>query len=294
VLLVAASSFLFLWSASPPSSAARSFEVFFRPPGLILRGEPVTLFSFADQSGGASPRGDVYLRAAAGGPFTRVRLVWDVVNQVLRARVPAASLEGSVLDSYVVVRDPASGETVTIPPRGADAPYRSWIIDPPTLRLPKHVFGHPRSPDAVVARAPEGSGPHEVGVSCTGVNECAGPPSFDVAPDGTVWVADTLNGRLLAWTPGHPRGPTRTIRLDVTPSDLAIGTDGRIYLSGCCAPDQFHNVLRALTPGGRMLWDAPLLGEIYNDQIRVGSDGLVFTRTPSTGGRRRRTATAPR
>jgi hypothetical protein len=283
-LLFGASSLLLLWSLPPSSAAAQPFEVFFHPPGVILRGEPGGLLVFAGSlPPGLSPVGDAYVRGTTGGAFTRLRMVWDDAQQVLRARVPAASLEGSVLDSYVVVHDPASGETVTIPPGAGDAPYRSWIIHPPTLRLSKHVFGHLRPPDAVVARAPEGSGSREVGVSCTGVNDCAGPLSFDVAPDGTVWVLDTLNGRLQAWAPGRPSGPTRTINLDVIPSDLAIGTDGRIYLSGCCAPDHFHNVLRALTSSGRTLWETPLLGEIDNDQIRLGSGGVVYTQDAQYG-----------
>jgi hypothetical protein len=286
-LLVSVFAFLLL-SLALPGIAAQPFEVFFQPPGLLVRGEPATLFVLAGTPPpGFLPIGNAYVRGAPGAAFTRVRLVWDEAVGALKVRVPAGALGGSVLDSYVVVHDPASGETVTIPPAAGNAPYRSWIIDPPTLRLPNHVFGDLRSPDAIVARAPEGGGPGEVGVSCTGVNGCYGPRTFDVARDGTVWVADTLNGRLQAWPPGHPRRPTRTIDLDVTPSDVAIGPDGTIYLSGCCAPDHdFHNgevyvagknVMRALTPRGRTLWETPLLGEIENDQIRVGSDGVVYT-----------------
>src|SRR5207244_4668321 len=36
-------------------------------------------------------------------------------------------------------------------------------------------------------------------------------------------------------------------------------------------------------PGGRMLWDTPLLGEIYNDQIRLRSDGVLYTQDAQYG-----------
>jgi len=147
----------------------------------------------------------------------------------LEAGVPARFLRGSVFEDYVVVGDPTTGQVVTLPAGGAAAPWRSWIVaDPVTVARGTHSFGHFRKPQAIVARAPVGSGPGQVGIRHGTRGDLSyGPASFDVAPDGTVWVVDTVNSRLLACAPGHPGCPVRTVGTPRWPLELTITPNGR-------------------------------------------------------------------
>src|SRR4051794_31861968 len=68
-----------------------------------------------------------------------------------------------------------------------------WVSVP----LGTHQFGHLRAPGEIVARA----GPSEVGFKnghgCGCTDGPAGPVSFDVSRNGSIWVFDILNHRLL-------------------------------------------------------------------------------------------------
>src|SRR5256885_12828996 len=78
-----------------------------------------------------------------------------------------------------------------------------WVSVP----LGTHQFGHLRAPGEIVARA----GPSEVGFKnghgCGCTDGPAGPVSFDVSRNGSIWVFDILNHRLLVWQPGKPAHP---------------------------------------------------------------------------------------
>ncbi|TML07327.1 MAG: hypothetical protein E6G38_09055, partial [Actinobacteria bacterium] len=85
-----------------------------------------------------------------------------------------------------------------------------WVSVP----LGTHQFGHLRSPDGIVAQA----GPNEVGfkkggTGCGCMDGPGGPVSFDVARNGSIWLFDVLNHRLLVWRSGAPAHPARTVRL---------------------------------------------------------------------------------
>jgi len=90
------------------AAADQAFRVWHKPPGLLLRGEPASL-SVTVEPTGVHPRGEAYVRGEDRAGFTRVPLVWDERQGRLVAQVPAKLLTGSLLDEYVVVRDPASG-----------------------------------------------------------------------------------------------------------------------------------------------------------------------------------------
>ncbi|TML50284.1 MAG: hypothetical protein E6G23_01545, partial [Actinobacteria bacterium] len=143
-----------------------------------------------------------------------------------------------------------------------------WVSVP----LGTHQFGHLRSPDAVVARA----GLNEVGFKknghgCGCTDGPAGPVSFDVARNGSIWMFDVLNHRLLVWQPGKPAHPARTIKLKgLDVRDFALGRDGTIYLNAVYtkppAGDNGAN-LWALSPNGRLRWRAKAK---LADALRVG------------------------
>jgi hypothetical protein len=281
VLLTVAVALISMGAAGSTSQAApgeEPFEVFHSPPGLLLRGEHVTL---QVQTDAARANATAYVRSEPQGSFTSLPLSPDPSADFV-AKVPAALLSGSILEDYVVVHDPDRGETLTVPPQGAEAPFRSWIVDdPPTVPLSKHRFGHIREPDAILAQAKPGSGRGEVGFTCPPEGLCETPWSFDIGADGSVWVTDTANQRLVGWTPGHPDKPTRTIPLSFGAADLAIGPDGTIYVSG--SKPGVGMRLFAFTPDGKHLWTGPLLSQIFNQHIRFGGDGILYGAEGQTG-----------
>jgi len=106
---------------------------------------------------------------------------------------------------------------------------------PIAIRLPKHVFGHFRSPDGRVVDAKWGKGPGQVGL----VKAEAGPTggsSFDALND-VVCILDQHNGRVLLYPQG---GSPRVIPLVVSgkagavfravDSSLAVDSSGTIYV----------------------------------------------------------------
>src|SRR5262249_3581903 len=102
---------------------------------------------------------------------------------------------------YAVLRDDATGATLSIPSGGADAPQVSRpLLEPIALDLGLHVFGVTRAPRARDAEARWGSGPEEVGLAGPPELGFTGPSSFDVEPDGTVDLLDSVNGRIQRWS----------------------------------------------------------------------------------------------
>jgi len=156
----------------------------------------------------------------------------------------------------------------------AAAPIK-WVSVP----LGSHQFGQLRAPDAVVVNA----GPNQVGFKkegsgCGCLDGPQGPMLFDVAPNGSIWLFDVLNHRLLMWKPGKPARPARSLplpKLDVR--DFALGPNGTIYLEAVYAKppagDSGAN-LWALKPSGKVLWRAHAN---TGTALRLGPDGSLFS-----------------
>lgn len=246
------------------------------PPGLLRPGEQVTLHARVEwTASGREPVGAVYVRGGTSGRFAQLPLRFSV--NAASVKVPAKFLEGTVFEDYVVIRDPAGGAAVTLPAAGAAAPFRSWIVRRPvTIALATHSFGKFRAPNAIVARAPAGSGPGQVGFEHEPEFN-AGPSSFDVARDGTVWVADTWNKRVLAYTPGKPGVPKLTVSLPQMPLEVAIAPRGTIYvLAGAPLHSWDPRTVYAFGPSGKRLWSHAVTGIIFNSVMRVDSDGVPW------------------
>jgi hypothetical protein len=101
---------------------------------------------------------------------------------------------------------------------------------------------------------------------------------FDVGQNGSIWVLDILNHRLLAWKPGRPLHPARHLalpKLDVR--DFALGRDGTIYLNAVYAEppkgDSGAN-LWALTQSGQVRWRAHAQ---VGTALRLGPDGVLYS-----------------
>jgi len=147
-----------------------------------------------------------------------------------------------------------------------------------SVDLGAHRFGQLRSPDRVVAQA----GPSDVGFKQHGSCGCddgpRGPMLFDVASNGSVWLLDVLNHRLLVWQPGHPARPERAVSLKgLDVRDFALGRDGTVYLYAVYVEppkgDSGAN-LWALKPSGKVLWRAHAL---MGNSLRIGPGGVLYS-----------------
>jgi hypothetical protein len=262
-----------------------------QPPWLITGRTAVSL-AYALLPRGAT--GTVYVRTDRQSRFTPLALrpgpycpgdpadaaamrKDKVCGRALVARVASRFTTGSRLYYYAIIR--AGGQSVTVPSGGATRPQRVWVVRRfVDVRLGRHRFGQLRSPGAVVARATA----NRVGVTC-----CADPPggdgpsSLDVAGDGSVWVLDRLNHRLLVWRRGVAGRPARTIRLphNLSVSDFALGRDGRIYARAGDTADRSDGPkshVYAFTATGRVRWRAPQPAGIPTAQLQIGADGRLY------------------
>jgi hypothetical protein len=162
-----------------------------------------------------------------------------------------------------------------------------------TVNLGVHRFGHLTAPDAVVARA----GASDVGFECGKPSACPsqepppasscgcidvlpqGPTSFDVGRDGSIWLLDGLNHRLLVWQRGRPNHRARAVALprNLDVGDFALAPNGTVYVySARNVAGRPNHDLFALTTTGRVRWKAPTA--ITNGQalLRIGSDGALY------------------
>jgi hypothetical protein len=195
------------------------------PPALTVGGEPVRLrFGLV-----CTPRGDgspcdgsgtVYLRPGQDGPFRPYLLKRGQESNDGRyyLDVPQAVADSpDGFSYYAVLRDDTSGASISMPSGGADAPQVSLALrDPVTIALGRHSFGAVREPDAHAVAAGWGSGGGEVGLAGSRELGFSGPSSFDVEPDGTVDVLDSVNGRVARW----PGGSRENVPLSA-PAELA-------------------------------------------------------------------------
>jgi hypothetical protein len=265
------------------------------PSLLVVRGELVEVGYDAQRAPGLAevPRasGTLFVRNDLQQGFTAVplKLRWALQRpsneddrRLLRALVPQRLLGGEKLFYYAVIRDRRTGRSATVPAGGARAPEQLWIInDAFRVRL-AHVFGHEGIPEAVVARA----GPDEVGFSDpTEGGPQVGPWSFEVREDGSVWLLDQLDNRLLVWARGHPDAVARTVSLPFLAFDFAVGPAGSLYVTRYYrtqdpplhGPGSFPPVpLSRLSAGGKVLWTSKLGTTIINTPLRTGPDGTLY------------------
>ena len=169
----------------------------------------------------------LWLREGRSGAFRPIDL--DASGDPwLRHHVVSGNdrLDGSAY--WFEVTDKSSGQTVTLPADGAEHPFRLWVLDPDrAMRAALPESGHTkRVADETVAHLAWGSGESAVGLSVPppgADGEISGPQSFDVAPDGTVLVLDTVNRRVLS--AGHGRSPTVLVD-GLSPASLDIVANG--------------------------------------------------------------------
>jgi hypothetical protein len=240
---------------TPLAAASPIIDAAHVPPVLTLPGEPIRLryglvCTPRDDGLPCDGSGTVYLRAGRAGSFQAYPLQRGVESKDGRyfRDVPssvAASPDG--FSYYAVLRDDATGATVTVPSGGADAPQVSRpLADPVAIDLGTHSFGAPRAPDGLAATARWGSAPEDVGLAGSRDLGFTGPSSFDVEPNGAVDVLDSVNGRIQRWS--HGRHEAIAIGRAAVLADLAAEPDGSFDVLDT------HNALHRYGADGSERW----------------------------------------
>jgi hypothetical protein len=240
---------------TPAAAAPPLIDATHVPPVLTVRGDAIRLryglvCTPRDDGLPCDGSGIVYLREGQTGPFRRYPLERGAESEDGRyfLDVPATiagSLEG--FSYYAVLRDDATGATVSVPSGGADAPEVSRpLLDPVTLDLGRHSFDETRPPTGRAAAAPWGAGAEDVGLAGTRELGFSGPSSFDVEPDGTVDLLDSINGRIQRW--GHGRHDTVPIGGTAELADVAAEPDGSFDILDA------HGTLRRYGADGSERW----------------------------------------
>lgn len=251
------------------------------PPVLTVRGERIRLrYAIVcpprEDGQPCDGSGIVYLRRGTAGPFAPSALVRgeDSADGRYWVDVPA-EIAGSPdgLSYYAVLRDERSGASITVPAGGADAPQESRPLEAAVpISLGRHLFGDPRAPRERVVAAEWGSAPQDVGLAGTRELGFSGPSSFDVEPDGTVDLLDSVNGRVLRWTPegrqSVPLGEPAEL------ADFAASSGGGFDVLDA------RGTLRHYLADGRLTWRQKLAERTWVKLAR-GRSGPVVLQQPS-------------
>lgn len=250
---------------------------------LVAPGDRVHIVYTLDTPRVRSPKGALYVRNDLQRRFTHLPLKLQG-RTTLQASVPARLIRGHKLLYYAVLRDPRTGRSVTVPARGATAPQSAFVLGKAVIvRLGTHHFGHPRAPEAVVARA----GPSEVSFE-DNQEYHFGPQTFLVGKDRSIWLHDGLNRRLLVWSAGQPNTVARSLSLPffAGDNDIALGPAGTFYaIHGVGHGVSSYMALARLSATGKVLWQSRLAGKLAdatsfvvgsNSPLRVGPDGTLY------------------
>jgi hypothetical protein len=238
---------------------------------LVSPGDRVEIAYQLEDEHVKAPTGSLYVRNDLRRNFTRLPLrLRHTAPVTLFGRLPARLLRGHRLYWYVVIRDPNSRRSLTVPRRSA------WIVEHPiVVKLGKHQYGQTRTPDAVVARASANEVGWDIGEGGRG-----GPQTFNVARDGSVWLQDSFNNRLLMWNPGQPDQFARAVRLPgyAAQGDFVFGPGGTIYAS---APGDrtYHSAVFQLSSTGAVLRAIRLTDKVRFRvplPLRTGPNGALY------------------
>jgi hypothetical protein len=249
---------------------------------LVVRGDRVTLVYDA---GVKRATGSAYVRNDRRRKFVRLNLVAERgPASTYRANIPERLIRGQHLRYYAVLRDGRSGRIARVPAKGTSS---ALVLEHPNVvHLGTHRFGETRPPDEVVATATA----DEVGwqLPPPGQGLKAGPQSFLVAPDHSIWLHDSFNDRMMVWNAGDPDTVVRTIPLPARSAvnDVALGPEGSLYIThGAGHGLGYRMVLKHLDPTGQTLWTGRLAGDFFgnaqsfligtNNALRPGPDGTL-------------------
>jgi hypothetical protein len=257
---------------------ARRFAPHQEPRGignLVTRGDHVSLVYDA---GVKSATGSVYVRTDLRRKFVRLPLAPERgPATTYKARVPARLIRGHRLLYYAVLRNRKTGRRARVPVRGTSS---ALILEHPVVvDLGAHRFGETRPPDQVVARAradqvgwqlpPPGEGPK------------AGPQSFAVGADHSIYLHDSFNDRMLVWKAGDRDTIVRTVPLPdrTADNDVALGPEGSFYVThGEGVGIDYQVVLKRLASTGAEMWTGSLAGDFFGKSgtFEVGANSALL------------------
>jgi hypothetical protein len=272
-LLALTTTALALGLAAGASSAPTAAKLKVRGglPNLVVPGDHlVARYTF--YAGSKAVPGTFYVRNDLQKRFSRLPLTRAAGYSVT---VPTRFIRGHRLTYY------ASFRGVKLAKRSA------WILAKPVVvLLGTHQFGQTQTSTDVVARAHA----DEVGWDIGGEFH-NGPQTFQTASDGSTWLEDSFNNRLLVWSPGSPNSFARSIPIPYGAglSDVAFGPTGEVYVTRKLL-DPTRQVLDRLDPtSGQIVWESQLgreygggpSGDVYpliasESPLRVGPDGTVY------------------
>jgi hypothetical protein len=262
-------------ASSAPTSASLKVRGGFG--NLVAPGDHLVA-RYSVDSGSKAVRGTLYVRNDLQKRFTRLPLTRAAGYTVT---VPTRLIHGHLLTYYASFSDSKSGKKIKL------AKHSAWVlIKPVVVRLGTHHFGQTQSSTDVVARA----GANEVGWDI-GPEFHLGPQTFQTAADGSVWLEDSFNNRLLVWTAGSPGHFARSIPIPYGAgiSDVAFGPAGQVYGTRKLL-DPTRLVLDRLDPAtGQIVWESQVgkqygggtSGDSYpviasGSPLRLGPDGTLY------------------
>jgi hypothetical protein len=258
--------------ATQPLSAHRDGVV----GPLLAAGDRVEISYVVDTPGVKAPTGTLYVRNDLQRGYTSVALTPKRYHRAtVHAVVPGGLIAGHRLFYYAVIKDAASGNSVTV-----RSPRPALVLEKPVVvRLGTHRFGHTRTPEAVVARAR----PNQVGWLHEGVND--GPETFLVGRDRSIWLHDEVNHRLLVWRPGRPDAIAQTVTLPfLDAEDVALGPAGTVYFTRGLPNPPRMLLYRMSVATGKVLYRSRLAGDVGgNTQLRIGPDGTLYSLAADLG-----------
>src|SRR5207244_11181601 len=180
---------------------------------------------------------------------------------------------------YAVLRNEATGTSVTVPAAGEAAPQLSLPLGHRVaVDLGAHGFGPARRADARVADAAWGSAPGRVGLLHGPSLGPIGPSAFDVAANGDVTVLDELNRRIVRWHAGRHAGDTP---VDGTGgvADMAVEADGSVDVLEPTGDGRTPE-LRSFDPSGTLRSKTPIEDRTWS-QLRESPQGPEVQQEPS-------------
>jgi hypothetical protein len=258
------------------------------PPALTRPGEAVVLryaivCAPRADGGPCDGSGEIHIRRGQSGTFDTIPLVRGNDSKDGRYEVKVPQALASAPDGfsyYAVLRDDATGASMTLPPGGADAPQRSLPLrEPAFVHLGRTGFASTAAAGTRVFAAAWGSDRDQLGLAGSKELGFVGPASFDVLPTGEVVVLDQVNRRVVRWSDGRVAAAT-PIDVSGTVADLAADAGGGLYVLESPTRDVPQPRLEAFTSAGQRRWSQPLAERTWS-KLAHGPRGPLVQAQPA-------------